>query len=128
MHPVVDGRVERRDDVGVEALAAVHGAPAHLVGRGVRPGGPALGRAVAVPEEVGARDELPRRRGQRVRAMPVRVPRARWAHLLLLLLPDRRQVPLVEEPRTDQLPAGGKTLIKQARQSILRLKMGSMRP
>jgi hypothetical protein len=57
-----------------------------------------------------------------VRAVPVRVPRARRAHLLLLL-PDRRQVPLVEEPRADQLPAGGKTLIKQAQQSILHLIM-----
>jgi hypothetical protein len=36
-----------------------------------------------------------------VRAVPVRVPRARRVHLLL---PDRRQVPLVEEPRADQLP------------------------
>ena len=69
----------------------------------MRPGRPALGRAVAVAEEVGPRDEALRHRGQRVRAVPVRVSRARRVHLLLL--PDRRQVPLVEEPRADQLPA-----------------------
>jgi hypothetical protein len=101
VHAVVDGRVERRDDVGVEALAAVHGAPAHLVRRDVRPRGAALRRAVAVPEQVGAGDEPARRRRQRVRAVAVGVPGARRVRRL----PDRRQVPLVEVPRTDQLPA-----------------------
>ena len=47
VHAVVDGRVERRDDVGVEALAAVDGVPAHLVRRGVRRGAPPL--AVPLP-------------------------------------------------------------------------------
>lgn len=63
--------------------------------------GAALRRAVAVPEQVGAGDEPARRRRQRVRAVAVGVPGARRVRRL----PDRRQVPLVEVPRTDQLPA-----------------------
>ena len=42
VHAVVDGRVERRDDVGVEALAAVDGVPAHLVAAACARGAPPL--------------------------------------------------------------------------------------
>jgi hypothetical protein len=66
----------------------------------VRAGGAALGGAVAVPEEVGARHEAARRRGQRVRAVPVAVPRARRVRLT-----DSSDVALVEVLRADQLPA-----------------------
>jgi hypothetical protein len=46
-----------------------------------------------------------------VRAVPVRVPRARRAAARLLLVPHRRHVPLVEVACADQLPASTKYVV-----------------
>ena len=102
VHAVVDGGVERGQDVGVEALAAVHWRVAHAVGRHARAGRAARRRAVAEPEHGGAGHRRARRRGQRVRAVPVHV--ARGVHRRVQRA-RRGGVALVEEARADQLPA-----------------------
>jgi hypothetical protein len=103
VHAVVDGGVERREDVAVEALAAVDGAEADAVGGNARARGPAPRRACGVPERARAAHGRPARRRQRVRAVPVLVARRlergveRDAHLI----PEA----LVEVARADELPA-----------------------
>jgi hypothetical protein len=90
VHAVVDGGVERRQDVRVEALAAVHGREAHAV---APPRARAGRRAVAEPEHRRAGHRRAHRRGQRVHAVPVRVAGAL-----------RRRVPRAPGRRVALLP------------------------
>jgi hypothetical protein len=101
VHAVVDGGVERRQDVRVEALAAVHGRETHAVGRHARARGAAGRRAVSEPEHRRAGHGRAARRGQRVRAVAVHVA---WGVHRRVQRACRRRVALVEVARADQLP------------------------
>ena len=69
VHAVMDGAVECSHDVRVEALVAVHGGPADLVGRDSGPGRSAFGGAVAEAEDACLGDEVTARGREGVRAM-----------------------------------------------------------
>jgi hypothetical protein len=116
VHAIVDGGVERGQDVRVEALAAVHGRVAHAVRRHARARRAADRRAFAESEHGRAGRRRAGGRGQRVRAVAVDVARrvvrgVEGAHC--------RGVALVEVTRADQLPAHGRSTMSGERTNYL---------
>lgn len=98
--------LHRRDDGRQDVDAGAAGLVARLVRGHARARRAARGRALAVPEHAGARDERAARGGQRVRAVPDVVTRRRQLRLARLLASvqgARRPDALAEEPRADQL-------------------------
>lgn len=102
VHAVVDGSIERRQDIGVEALAAVHRRKAHAVGRHARTGRAARRRAVAEPEHGSPRHRRAAGGAQCVRAVAVHVA---WGVHRRVQYACGRGVAFVEVACADQLPA-----------------------
>lgn len=103
MDSIVYGGVEGREYVSIEAFASVYRRPADLVSGGARAGSSTLGCSVPEAEEVRARHEPAGRRGEGVRAVPICVARRLGSGTRGGAC--SREVPVVEVPQTDQLPA-----------------------
>jgi hypothetical protein len=91
----VDAVGHRREHGGEDVHARAPGLVARLV----------RGRALPAPEDAGARGERAPRGGQRVRAVPVEVPRRGQVRLARRPGPARRQDARAEDPSADQLAA-----------------------